>query len=67
MAIAKLLTDEKYKKELMKLDENILKKDANYEALIGCKYNFDNRKESGDNRILKSDPKNIFYKDINEI
>ena len=66
-AIAKLLTDEKYKEELIKLDENTLKNDTNYEVLIGCKYNFDTNKKSGDNRMLTPDSKNIFFKDINKI
>lgn len=60
-AIAKLLTDEKYKDELIKLDKSYLNRDKNVEILIGTKFSEDSASvQKGDNRTFKD----VFFKHI---
>lgn len=63
-AMAKLLTDETYKKHLKRLNDSGIDYSVSVEILIGTKFSINAGLEKGDNRIFKDLPENIFVKDV---
>lgn len=66
-ALAKLITAEECLPEFLRLDEEFVDVDANFEALVGVRYAVDDTTQGRDTRRIVSPADDIFFEGLVQI